>query len=174
MWGGPGSDRTRSGAEGVPETVMPTRQGLADLSSYACHTGWGGTRSWRWASAGWESSSGCWGSPRSPVSPPAPAPSSPAHSCPSCAPYATAGTCTSPGWRLGGGTPSRSAGGCPWMGWREEGDPRVKELKAPGLWARVLDRGRDSAGNMYNLGPVNAQRWPQCAHPSKGERRSCW
>ena len=31
-----------------------------------------------------------------------------------------------------------------------------------------------SAGNVYNLGPVSAQHWPQCAHLSNGERQACW
>lgn len=109
------------------------------------------------------------GFPQSLVLPPALAPSSPAHSCPSCVPCATAQTCTSPGWQLGGGTPSHSAGGCPWGRWREEGDPHVKELKTPGPQVRALDRAPGgSAGNMDSLG-----RRPRCAHPSNGERPSC-
>lgn len=73
--------------------------------------------------------------------PPALVPSSPVHSCPSCAPCATARTCTSPGWRLGGGTQSHSAGGCPWgveRAWR----PHVRKLKTPSPWVRARDRGR--------------------------------
>ena len=31
-----------------------------------------------------------------------------------------------------------------------------------------------SAGNVYNLGPVSAQHWPQCTHLSNGERQFCW
>ena len=39
------------------------------------------------------------------------------------------------------------------MGWREEGDPRVQGLKAPGLWARALDRGRGLSWERVQPGP---------------------
>lgn len=83
-------------------------QGLAGLSR-----GSGKPHSWAWPGAGGGTSGGYQRAPQRPVLSPALAPSSPAHSCPSCAPCATAQTCTSPGWQLGGGTRSRSAGGCP-------------------------------------------------------------
>lgn len=159
-----GSDRTGCRAEGVPTTsngagcplqlCSPQRVGQATPLELG------------WCLVG-ELQEGVRGSPQSPVLPPALVPSSPAHSCPSFAPCATDQTCTSPGWRLGGGTRSHSADGCPWVGWTEEGDPHVKELKAPGPRVRALDR---SQGAQLGTRITWGQRGPQCAHLSNGKR----
>lgn len=60
------------------------------------------------------------------------------------------------------------------MGWREEGDPHVKGLKAPGLWARALDRGRALSWGRVQPGASQCPALAQCAHLSSGERQACW
>lgn len=139
--GGPGGDRARNRAEVcVPETRSAHPTGGWLTSPAVLITDGGASHT---PGVGLVLGGGAWegvrGSPPGPVLPPALAPSSPAHSCPAFAPCATAQTCTSPGWRLGGDTQSHNAGGCPGVGWRGEGDPRVKE---PGPRVRTLGRGR--------------------------------